>query len=106
MKLVYIASPYSIGDTAVNVRAQIKASAELIEAGFCPVAPLLFHFVHIYAPQPYEVWMDIDDALLEKCDALWRLQGESKGADREVARAEELGIPVCHHLYEIFEATV
>src|SRR5437868_6760961 len=32
--------------------------------------------------------------LLECCDAVLRIPGESRGADMEVARARELGLPV------------
>ena len=42
----------------------------------------------------YERWLEYDMEWLTACDALVRLPGESKGADREVARAKELGIEV------------
>lgn len=32
--------------------------------------------------------------LIERCDALLRLPGDSRGADMDVARARELGLPV------------
>lgn len=101
MKMVYIASPYTVGDTAVNVRAQLEAADLLMDHGFCPVAPLLTHFQHILNPRPYEHWMEIDFEKLRRCDAVWRLPGESKGADREVALARELGIPVVESFCDI-----
>lgn len=39
-------------------------------------------------------WVEVSDALL-------RLPGESKGADMEVARANEIGVPVYHSIEEL-----
>ena len=94
MKMVYIASPYTIGDMAQNVKRQIDAADELMNVGFCPIIPLLSHFQHMVHPRPYEDWMEIDKEKLRRCDVVLRLPGESKGADIEVALAHELGIPV------------
>lgn len=94
MKRVYIASPYTNGDVAENVAVQIAAAHKLLDLKYCPVVPTLSHFMHLSRQRPYEDWMEMDFALLEMCDVLLRLPGESAGADREVARARELGIPV------------
>jgi nucleoside 2-deoxyribosyltransferase len=98
---IYIASPYTIGDVAVNVRNQIEAADQLIEHGFAPFAPLYSHFQHMIYPRPYEQWMELDLIWLPACDAVLRLPGESKGADVEVKKAEELGIPVFATLYDV-----
>jgi len=39
--------------------------------------------------------------LLEKCDAVYRIEGASKGADQDVRIAMERGLPVYHHLDEV-----
>jgi len=39
--------------------------------------------------------------LLECCDAVLRISGESRGADLDVARAEQLGLPVYRDLSEL-----
>lgn len=98
MKMIYIASPYTIGDQAENVRKQLDAANELMDMGFCPIAPLLSHFQHIMHPRPYEDWLRIDEEKLRCCDAILRLPGESKGADREEALAIKLGIPVFYNI--------
>jgi hypothetical protein len=36
MKIVYIASPYTVGDVAVNVKTQMDTADSLIEKG-CPI---------------------------------------------------------------------
>jgi hypothetical protein len=94
MNVVYISSPYSVGDQAVNVRRQLEAADEAICAGLCPYAPLLSHFQHMHRPRPYKHWMDISLEMLSRCDAVIRLTGKSKGADQEVKLARKLKIPV------------
>jgi hypothetical protein len=91
---VYIASPYTLGDIAVNVKAQIDCADKLITAGYAPFAPLYFHFQHMVHPQPYHVWINLDLEWVKVCDCVLRLPGESKGADNEVAVALSYGIPV------------
>lgn len=39
--------------------------------------------------------------LIGKCDAVFRIPGESKGADQDVAIAQSKGLPVYFHLEEI-----
>ena len=39
--------------------------------------------------------------LLEKCDAVLRIEGDSKGADQDVAIAKERGLPVYYSIEEI-----
>lgn len=98
MKRVYIASPYTIGDVAVNVRTQIETAHKLMDMGLCPIVPLFTHFQHMMFPRPYEDWLKIDLCKIEMCDVLLRLPGESKGADMEAEHAHKLGIPVVFDL--------
>jgi hypothetical protein len=103
MKRIYVASPYSHGNQLDNVRRQIDAGEELINAGFYPYLPLLSHYQDIVFPHDYETWMRLTGAWLSVCNALLRLPGESPGADREVALAKELGIPVFYSVGELVE---
>ena len=91
MKKVYIASPYTLGDVAVNVKLQIDTASELIAAGFAVFWPLSSHFLHMAHPQDYPIWTQQDLEWVASCDVLLRIGGESKGADREVEYARELG---------------
>jgi len=95
---VYIAGPYTHGDVAVNVRSAVAAGLDIADAGHVPFVPHLFHFAHLVFPQPYEVWMQLDLSWLACCHAVLRLPGHSPGADREVERAMQLGLPVYHSL--------
>lgn len=94
MKVIYIASPYTIGNIAKNVSVQIEAAHRILDMGHCPVAPLLSHYLEIHRCRPYQEWIDMDLALIPKMDVVLRLPGESPGADGEVDLAKKLGIPV------------
>jgi hypothetical protein len=62
--------------------------------GAAPFIPHLFHFWELMSPRPYEDWLELDFDMLERCDALVRIEGYSPGADREWEYAlEELRIP-------------
>jgi hypothetical protein len=101
MKKVYIASPYTLGDVAVNVKVQMDVADKLMTLGFAPYVPLLTHFQHIAHPRPYQDWCTHDDAWIPCCDYLLRLPGDSAGADREAQLATKLGIPVYHSIDEL-----
>jgi len=98
---IYIAGPYSKGDVAVNVCEAIVAGNYISEIGHFPFIPHLTHFWHMIAPHDYEFWMRQDDEWLTSCDALLRLKGDSVGADREVARAKELGLEIFYSMFDI-----
>lgn len=95
-KRIYIAGPYTGGDVAENVAAAMEAWHKLADAGLYPFCPHLSHFLHIHRQRPYAEWLDHDLAWLDACHAVLRLPGRSPGAgaDGEVARANEMGIPV------------
>jgi hypothetical protein len=99
---VYIASPYTNGSPAINVRRQLEAQKVLMDAGFVPFAPLIAHFVDIYHPRPEHQWLEWDLEWLKVCDFLVRLRptdGDgmevpSKGSDLEEQTADNNNIPV------------
>jgi len=104
MKRIYIAGPYTQGDQAQNVRRAIDAAEAVMQAGFAPYVPHMSHFHHMIHAHFYEMWMRIGKVWLMQCDAVLRLAGLSPGADREVALARKLGIPVFYSVSELVEA--
>lgn len=98
---VYIASPYTKGDVAVNTKRQLDCYNTLMDWGFAPFAPLWSHFQHLVHPRPYEDWCEVDLIWLKACDIVLRLDGESKGADEEVIFAKHNNIPVVYSLEEL-----
>tara|TARA_R110000772_G_scaffold17946_3_gene50008 strand:+ start:151755 stop:152108 length:354 start_codon:yes stop_codon:yes gene_type:complete len=98
---VYIASPYTLGDVAVNVKRQLDTVDILMDKGFAPYAPLYSHFQHLAHPRVYTDWIEIDLVWVEVCDVLLRLDGESSGADGEVEHAKKFNIPVFYSIEEL-----
>lgn len=98
---IYIAGPYTKGDIAVNVHNALKAANELADLGFAPYVPHLTHFWHLTFPRPYDFWLELDNQFLPFCHAVLRLPGESSGADKETALAQQLGIPVLYNVEEV-----
>lgn len=93
--LVYIAGPYTSPDPVANTRFAIEAGMALYKnERAVPIIPHLSMFAHFLDPQPVEFWYQFDLHLLARCDVLWRLPGESTGADREVDAAMRWNIPV------------
>lgn len=102
---VYIASPYTNGDMAKNVKVQMDCFDELMNHGFAPFIPLLSHFQHLVHPRSYDEWLKLDEEWVEACDYILRLDGESPGADREVAHAFDHGVRIVYSIEELLEAT-
>jgi len=103
--VVYIAGPLGVGlSRAENVERAYKVAAAVTEhydargvASYCVVPHSCCETEkYLNVPRGYEQWMAGDLAVLARCDVVVRLRGESPGADREEARARELGIPVMH----------
>lgn len=98
MTKIYIAGPYTNGDTAINVRTAIETANILADLGFAPFIPHLTHFWHMLFPRDYEFWLNLDNQFLSCCDAVLRIAGASNGADKEVQLAESLKIPVFYSI--------
>lgn len=70
-----------------------------------PIVPHLTVLWDTVFPHHYEDWMRYDFELIARCDAVFRLQGHSPGADRETTYAIELGIPIfgsADHAWEVY----
>ncbi len=112
--LILIAGPYRSG-TGGDPRA-MAANLERLEAAAWPVfeaghIPMIGEWVAlpvlraagatVHDPLADEVLYPTAQRLLQHCDAVLRLPGESTGADQDVATAERLGLPVYHSVHEI-----
>lgn len=103
MKLnyVYVAGPYTKPDPVENVRKTIYIADKIRAAGLFPYVPHLTMLWHLISGHDYEYWMELDFGWVRKCDCLLRLPGESSGADREVALASALGMPIFRSVEEL-----
>lgn len=94
---VYVAGPLSTGtytQSCANIRYAIDIGAELMAKGFAPYVPHYSHFANLFHMMTWQQWMDQDKIWVNSCDALLRLEGESRGADQEVVWAQAAHIPV------------
>lgn len=100
-KKIYVAGPYSKGDTAVNVRNAYVIAEELVKLECAPYVPHATHFWHLIFPHEYEFWLKLDLEYLPICDAIYRFPGESNGADDEVKEAQRLGMKVLYSMDDV-----
>lgn len=99
--LVYVAGPYSSPNPVANTRRAVQVGHRLIlDGNVTPFVPHLSLLADIISPMPYEAWLAYDLDVLEHCDAVLRLSGESAGADREVAAAN---VPVFEDRLPMYE---
>lgn len=116
--MILIAGPYASGTNgdpalmARNLRRLEEAAWPIFRAGHVPMIgewvalPVLSSAGASGPDDPLaaEVMYPTAERLLQHCDAVLRLPGESRGADQDVAIAQARGIPVYHSLEEIPEA--
>ena len=97
--LIFISGPYAHPDPVINTRNAILAGEEVIKQGHIPFIPHLNHLWHLVCPHEEDFWYEYDLVWLRKCDAILRIPGESKGADREMEIAKEWGLIIYEILY-------
>ncbi len=92
--LVYIAGPMTIGPREKNMRRAFEVAEDLWAMGYAPFCPQLSFVYDDMFKHTWEEWLEYDEFIITLCKAVFRLDGESKGADREVVFAQEHNIPV------------
>lgn len=102
---VFVAGPYTKGDVDDNLDKQKDVVNELINLGFNPLPlNLCYHLVQSKFPRDrYADWIDITLDWVHECHCLLRMPGESRGADEEVERANEQGVPVFYSIEELIK---
>lgn len=90
--LVFLAGPFT-SNPMHGTRTASLAGDVLYEAGYDVYVPHLSILDDLISPHDSDYWYERTLHMVEHCDLLLQLPGESVGADREAARARELGIP-------------
>jgi len=92
---VYVAGPISTGDRFENVHRALRMGRTMVQDGLAPYVP---HLDAYLLAKPTDIswnaYLEWDMEWVAVCDAVYRLAGESRGADVEVRHAKALGIPV------------
>lgn len=92
---VYVAGPITQGDRYHNVQQAITAGRWLVRVGFAPFVPHLDCFMFPGENDlTWEEALEWDLPWVLSSDAIYRLPGESEGADLECRVAAENDIPV------------
>ena len=113
--MILIAGPYRSGTgddpakMAANLRRLEEASYPIFKAGHVPMIGEWVALPIWHTAGGKEVGDELYDEILhptagrliERCDAILRLPGASKGADNDVKLANERGIPVYYDFNEI-----
>ncbi|WP_200826348.1 DUF4406 domain-containing protein [Microbacterium timonense] len=112
--LILIAGPYRSGTgddptlMSQNLRRLESAAWPIFEKGHVPMIgewvalPVLDSAgSSVFEPLARDVLYPTAERLLQHCDAVLRLPGDSRGADEDVRIAHERGIPVYHSLDEV-----
>lgn len=101
--MVYIAGPISIGDYLENIGKGIDFGELVAEMGLVPFIPHL-DLLWILRHPKSKSWserLNYDEQVILRCDAVIRIPGESRGAEREELFAREHDIPVFRNLQEL-----
>ena len=118
--MILIAGPYRSGTgddpelLAANLAALESAAWPLFQAGHVPMIgewvalPVLSSAgaTGVTDPLAEQVMYPTAQRLLQHCDGVLRLPGDSTGADQDVRIAQERGIPVWYRLEDVPGCTV
>jgi len=110
MKRIYVAGVMSDPDCIeflMNLNRGIRISTELVLKGYAVYSPFIDfqYFLNLRSTEKIDgkmikdnsmAWLEVSDAVLVLPD-----YENSKGTVAEIARAEELGIPVYYNLTEM-----
>jgi len=113
--MILIAGPYASGTNGNlelmtrNLKRLEEAAWPIFQAGHVPmigewVALPVLESAGASGPNDplaADVMYPTAERLLQRCDAVLRLPGESRGADQDVAIAQRRGIPVYYSLDEV-----
>lgn len=99
---VYVAGPISKGDVFDNIVRAMKVGRQMVLDGLAPYIPHLDAFLFAWGDGSgtntkeisWEQYLEWDLEWVALSEAIFRVAGESKGADLEVSVAKSLGIPV------------
>lgn len=95
-KLVYLASPYS-GDVESNTAFAKAACHYAIRQGLTPLAPHLLYpqILDDRLPEERRLGTEMGIRLLKACDEIWVCGSRiSKGMEKEILAAKQMGIPM------------
>jgi len=100
----YTASAATPAERQANLDTLNAAALAVFDKGHVPIVGvnLANPIIRVAGEERFdEIMMPVSLALTERCDAILRLGGSSRGADAEVARFAAAGKPVFHSLDDL-----
>ena len=109
---IMVAGPYRSGSTNAavwdeNLRKLNRAANAILQKGHVPIigVNMALPLIEVVGQESYNmIMMPLSLSLTERCDAVLRIEGVSKGADEEVERFRVRGLTIFHSLSEIPDA--
>lgn len=106
---IMVAGPYRAGarseeEKRSNLAKLNRAALEIFRKGHVPIigVNMALPMIHEAGEDFYsEIMMPVSLSLCDRCDAIFRIEGESSGADQEVAVFKERGKVIFRNLEEI-----
>lgn len=104
---IYISGPLTTGHHILqDMGNACDMATELMIHGYAVYLPHLsviwsLQAEHSDGIESYEPWMRHDFSWIMKCDAILRMKGDSRGADREVDFAKRNLIPVFYSIDDL-----
>lgn len=105
--IVFICSPYA-DDPLNNERRAIRYCRFAVRRGCIPIAPHIYftRFLDERNPADRELGLFMGQVMLTKCMELWAFGDRiTPGMEREIAKAEERGMPVHYFTEDMEEIT-
>lgn len=106
---VYVAGAYSADNIITiqeNMRLGLRLATEVLKAGYAPFTPWLDFQFGLLDAVLYEEYLAYSMAWMEAAEVVLvqpvRLK-ESRGSQKEIARARALSIPIVHSVKELIE---
>lgn len=96
---VYVAGPIS-SDPMTGVHRATYMSRQMFLDGMAPFVPH-WDTQWMLPDGNWQAYLEFDLEFVSVCDAVYRLGGESRGADKECEVAQHLGIPIFYEQTDV-----
>ena len=98
---LYLSGPITKGSRTENFSVACNTHTALLGKGFAVMNPMLSMMHPDAWTIPHATWLESDLPWVAVSDVVFRLPGESAGADEECQFAETKGIPVFTRWHEL-----
>lgn len=98
---LYLSGPITLGSRTENLSRSVNTARGMMAHGFAVLNPILSICDPDAFTVPHREWIENDLPWVAVADVVFRMPGESIGADEETRFAELKGIPVITSWHEL-----